>query len=162
MAIAITIDSDAINNLNLSPVDKQIEKLLQTGDILAQEQQLTFKINYPRPETDPRELSEISEIRLWFLRLDAKYPWLPLFLDWKSGELTRYLAMQVPHEFSRAEGIQFNPEALEIFVMKKIFVITNWLEQKGLPSKSRLQAMAQTIGYELNDDFFTLICQNQL
>ena len=156
MAIAITINSEAINNLDLSPVQNQIEKLLQKEDFLTQEQ-LTFNINYPRPETDPRELSEIPEIRLWFLRLDAQYPWLPIVLDWKSGELTRYLAMQVPHQFSRAEGIQFNPEALEIFVMKKIFVITSWLEQKGLPSKSRLQAMAQTIGYELDDNFFSLI-----
>ncbi len=160
MAIAITIDSEAINNLDLSPAGKQIEKLLQPEDILAQEQQLTFTIDYSRPETDPRELSEIPEIRLWFLRLDSQYPWLPLFLDWKSGELTRYLAMQVPHQFSRAEGIQFNPEALEIFVMKKIFIITHWLEEKGLPSKSRLQAMAQTIGYELDDNFFSLISQN--
>ncbi|MGB3695433.1 MAG: CRR6 family NdhI maturation factor [Spirulinaceae cyanobacterium] len=157
MAIPINIDSEAINNLDLSPAQKQIEKLLESQDILAQEQQLTFTIDYPRPETDPRELSEIPEIRLWFLRLDSQYPWLPLFLDWKSGELTRYLAMQVPHQFSRAEGIQFNPEALEIFVMKKIFVITNWLKNKGLPSKSRLQAMAQTIGYELDDNFFSLI-----
>ena len=156
MAIAITVNSEAINNLDLSPVQNQIGKLLQKEDFLTQEQ-LTFNINYPRPETDPRELSEIPEIRLWFLRLDAQYPWLPIVLDWKSGELTRYLAMQVPHQFSRAEGIQFNPEALEIFVMKKIFVITSWLEQKGLPSKSRLQAMAQTIGYELDDDFFNLI-----
>ncbi|MGC1248878.1 MAG: chlororespiratory reduction 6 domain-containing protein, partial [Spirulinaceae cyanobacterium] len=90
MAIPINIDSEAINNLDLSPAQKQIEKLLESQDILAQEQQLTFTIDYPRPETEPRELSEIPEIRLWCLRLDSQYPWLPLFLDWKSGELTRY------------------------------------------------------------------------
>jgi hypothetical protein len=47
---------------------------------------------------DPRELSEFPDIRLWFLRLDATYPWLPVLLDWRAGELARYAAMLVPHQ----------------------------------------------------------------
>jgi hypothetical protein len=30
--------------------------------------------------------------------------------------------MLVPHQFNRTEGIQYNPEALEIFVMHKTFI----------------------------------------
>jgi hypothetical protein len=91
------------------------------------------------------------------VRLDAAYPWIPFLLDWKAGELARYAAMLVPHQFSRSEGIQFNPEALEIFVMKKIFVLADWLLVQRIPSQSRLQSMAQMFGYELEDSFFKLI-----
>lgn len=47
---------------------------------------------------DPRELSELPDIRLWFVRLDAAYPWLPIVVDWRAGELVRYAAMLVPHQ----------------------------------------------------------------
>ena len=149
----ITINFEQIQNLDLSPVQKVLEPLLQEK-ITQYEQQLRFDINFLRDESDPRELSEIPEVRLWFVRLDACYPWLPFLLDWKSGELSRYAAMLVPHQFSRSEGIQYNPEALEIFVMQKIFVLTNWLQQQGISSKSRLQSMAQTFGYDIDDSFF--------
>ena len=84
MTIAI-VSADDINNLNISPAHLVIAKLLQA--ITDSEQQLRFEIKFPREETDPRELSEIPEIRLWFIRLDAAYPWLIFFLDWKAGEL---------------------------------------------------------------------------
>ena len=78
MTITIAINTDAINNLELSPGSTVIEKLLQEG-IISYEQQLRFEINYALEPGDPRELSEIPEVRLWFVRLDAKYPWLPFF-----------------------------------------------------------------------------------
>jgi hypothetical protein len=60
---------------------------------------IRFVINYERDDpNDMRELSEIPEIRLWFVRLDGAYPWLPIVLDWRGGELARYAAMLVPHE----------------------------------------------------------------
>jgi hypothetical protein len=157
MTLAIAINSDCINNLDSSPATTVIDTLLQEGAIASYEQQLHFEIDYPREPTDPRELSEIPEVRLWFIRLDAIYPWLPFLLDWKSGEFARYAAMLVPHQFNRTQGIEYNPEALEIFVMQKIFVLTNWLQQQGIPSKSRLQSMAKLLGYELDDAFFDLI-----
>lgn len=157
MTLAITLNSDCINDLDLSPVQKEIEKLLQTGKISSYEQQVKFEIDYPREPEDPRELSEIPEIRLWFVRLDAYYPWFPFLLDWKAGEFVRYTAMLVPHQFNRTEGIQYNPEALEIFVMGKVFVLTDWLSKQGIASKSRLQSMAKILGYELDDSLFTLI-----
>jgi hypothetical protein len=153
----IALNSDCINNLDLSPVTKVIEKLLSEGAIASLEQQLQFEIDYPREPNDPRELPEISEVRLWFIRLDAKYPWMPFLLNWKSGEFARYAAMLVPHQFSTRDGILYNPEALEIFVMQKLFVLTDWMRQQGIESKSRLKAMAQMLGYDFDDQLFELI-----
>lgn len=155
--LTVALNTENINQLDLSPVRAALDQLLQEGALASQEQQLRFKIDYPRAAGDPRELSEIPEIRLWFVRLDACYPWLPFLLDGKAGELARYAAMLVPHQFSRSEGIQYNPEALEIFVMQKIFVLNDWLQQQGIFSKSRLKSMAQMFGYELDDSFFALI-----
>ncbi|MBD2744143.1 CRR6 family NdhI maturation factor [Coleofasciculus sp. FACHB-1120] len=157
MTTTIALNSDLIQTLDLSPVQSAIEKLLQEGAIASAEQQLRFEIDYPREPEDPRELSEIPEVRLWFIRLDAQYPWIPFLLDWKAGELARYTAMLVPHQFNRTEGIEYNPEALEIFVMQKIFVLTQWMRQMRIPSTSRVKSMAKMLGYELDDAFFELI-----
>lgn len=153
----IALDSQAVNNLDLSPAQTVIESLLQDGAIASFEQQLNFNIDYPREPEDPRELSEIPELRLWFIRLDARYPWLPFLLDWKAGELARYIAMLVPHQFSAKEGIQYNPEALEIFLMQKLFILTDWLKQQDIPSQSRLKSMGQLLGYDLDDSLFDLL-----
>ena len=155
MTIKLTLDNRAIASLDISSVKNKIAPLLE--QVADYEQQLQFAIEFEREETDPRELSEIPEIRLWFVRLDATYPWLPFLLDWKSGELARYTAMLVPHQFNRTEGIMFNPEALEIFVMDKIFVLSDWLKEQKIPERSRLKSMAQLFGYELDDAFFDMI-----
>ncbi|MFB2895596.1 CRR6 family NdhI maturation factor [Aerosakkonemataceae cyanobacterium BLCC-F50] len=161
MPIAITINTDQINKLDLSPAKRAIEEILQTGAIATSEQQLSFQINYDRPDDDPRELSEIDEVRLWFIRLDTLYPWLPFLLNWQNGELARYTAMLVPHEFHpRSHEIQYNPQALELFIVQKIFVLTDWLNSQGIPSKSKLKAMALTFGIEMDDAFFDLISTN--
>jgi hypothetical protein len=160
MTTTINLTADCINNLDLSPAQAVIEAWLKEGAIASHEQQLCFNINYPSEPDDPRELSEIPEIRLWFIRLDARYPWLPLLLDWKAGELARYTAMLVPHQFSRQEGIQFNPEALEIFVMHKIFILLDWMRSQGLQGTSSVKSMTQMLGYELEDAFFDLIPHN--
>ena len=155
MTTKLTIDGKAIASLNISQVSSEIES--RSERLADCEQQLQFAIEFEREATDPRELSEIPEVRLWFVRLDAVYPWLPFLLDWKSGELARYTAMLVPHQFNRTEGIMFNPEALEIFVMNKIFVLSDWLRAQGIPERSRLKSMAQLFGYELDDAFFEMI-----
>jgi hypothetical protein len=157
MSMMISIDADRINSLDLSPVQTVIDKWMAEGAIAQYEQQIQFEIEYPREELDPREISEIPEVRLWFIRLDSYYPWLPFLLDWKAGELARYSAMLVPHQFHRSEGIQYNPEALEMFLMSKIFVLTDWLNQQGIPSKSKLMAMSQMFGYDLEEAFFDVI-----
>jgi hypothetical protein len=162
MTITITLNNDFINNLDLSPALTVIEPLIHDKGITSNEQLLSFEINYARETNDPRELSEIPEVRLWFVRLDAKYPWLPFLLDWKGGELARYAAMLVPHQFSSKEGIQYNPEALEIFLMHKIFILSAWLKEQGIPTPFRLKSLAQILGYELDDAFFEMIEKTNL
>ena len=157
MTLSISVTTDQIENLDLSATEQVIEELLGKGDIGSSEKQVQFQIDYERDPQDPRELSEIPEVRLWFVRLDARYPWFPFLLDWQRGELARYVAMLIPHQFHHTEGIQYNPEALEIFVMQKIFVLSYWLEEQGIISKYRLQSMAQMFGYELDNSFFDLL-----
>lgn len=63
------------------------------------ERTIGFTMKYEREDPyDQRELSELPDVRLWFVRLDATYPWLPVLLDWRAGELARYAAMLVPHQ----------------------------------------------------------------
>jgi hypothetical protein len=155
--IAIALDVNTLQTLDLSSVTMLIDQWHSTQTILEQENQIQFQINFPREETDPRELSEIPEVRLWFVRLDSVYPWFPFLLDWKAGELARYAAMLVPHQFHRTEGIQYNPEALEIFMMQKIFTLSDWLKVQGIPSNFRLKSLAQLLGYELEESFLNQI-----
>ncbi len=157
MAISISLTADILDALDLSPITAVIEPWLAAGAVAAQEQQLQFAIAYPQEPGDPRELPEIPEIRLWFVRLDATYPWLPFVLDWKAGELARYTAMLVPHQFHAKDGVIYNPEALEIFMMHKVFTLAPWLRQQGIEGTSRLKAMTQMLGYELDDAFFELL-----
>ncbi|MEM1426768.1 MAG: CRR6 family NdhI maturation factor [Cyanobacteria bacterium P01_H01_bin.130] len=153
MTLTLAITANHIHRLDLAPV----RDALNDGDKSALEQAVQFKLDYPREEGDPRELSEIPEIRLWFLRLDSAYPWLPYALGWKEGELGRYTAMLVPHQFHPTDGIQFNPEALELFVMQKLFVLAEWLPTQDISARSRLQGLAQMLGYDIDDSFFDLI-----
>ena len=99
----------------------------------------------------------VPEVRLWFIRLDTVYPWLPLVLDWEAGELGRYAAMLVPHQFSPTEGIRYNPEGLEIFMMAKIFAIAAWQKSQGISNYTRLKFMTQMLGYEIDDGLFGLL-----
>jgi hypothetical protein len=152
----INVDDRAILHLDLSPIVPEIDRWIATNP---QEfnLNLSFAIDFSRDPSDPRELSEISEIRLWFIRLDGRYPFLPLLLDWQAGELARYVAMLIPHQFSRKEGIQYNPEALEIWVMQRVFLVTDWLREQKIEDRSRLKFMTQMLGYELDDGLFELL-----
>lgn len=157
MATTISVTPALITRLDITAASAQIDALVTTGNILAPEAKLTFAIDFPREPGDPRELSEIPEVRLWFLRLDQRYPWLPLVLDWEQGELARYAAMLVPHQFSPKDGIRYNPEALEIFVMGKIFAIAPWLRSQGVTQFTQLKFMTQMLGYEIDDGLFALL-----
>lgn len=161
MKQAIALNPNHFQTLDLTPAQKVIDPVLAADNATEQLSNkdliFSFDIDFPREPEDPRELSEIPEVRLWFIRLDARYPWLPLYLDWESGELSRYSAMLVPHQFSRMDGIRYNPEALEIFVMGKVFVLDAWLKEKGIDGRSRLKFMTQMLGYELDDGLFNLL-----
>jgi hypothetical protein len=152
----ISVGSDAVQNLDLSTIAMAIDSWLVKNPKQF-DLEIKFSIDYPQDPQDPRELSEIPEIRLWFLRLDAHYPYLPLLLDWQAGELARYVAMLIPHQFSHKEGIQYNPEALELWVMHRVFLLTNWLQRQQIEDRSRLKFMTQMLGYELDDGLFELL-----
>ncbi len=158
-AIALTLSH--FQSLDLAPAQQVIDPILTSHltEPKLNDSDLTFsfEIDFPREAGDPRELSEISEVRLWFIRLNSRYPWLPLYLDWESGELGRYTAMLVPHQFSPIDGIRYNPEALEIFVMDKVFVLDHWLKTQSIDGRSRLKFMTQVLGYELDDALFNLL-----
>lgn len=153
----VSVGNDALVSLDLSAIEQPIESWLASSPRKF-DLDLQFEIQFDRDPADPRELSEIPEIRLWFIRLDARYPYLPLLLDWQAGELARYVAMLVPHQFGRREGIQYNPEALEIWVMQRIFLLTDWLPTQSIvESDTRLKFMTQMLGYELDDRLFELL-----
>ncbi|MEO0407426.1 MAG: CRR6 family NdhI maturation factor [Cyanobacteria bacterium P01_A01_bin.135] len=152
----IAVTQANIQTVDLTPAQTPIESRLSGETPTERSPVLRFDIDFSREETDPRELSEIPEVRLWFVALDARYPWLPYLLDWQSGELSRYTAMLVPHQFSKT-GIQYNPEALELFVMSKVFHVVNWLKAHQGQGRNTVQLMTKTLGYELDDQFFELI-----
>lgn len=156
MSRTLVLSADAIANLDLSPIEQALPELA-TANWLSLEQQLSFEIQWPRSEDDPRELAEIPEIRLWFIRLDATYPQFPLLLNWQAGELVRYTAMLVPHQFSRNEGLQFNPEALAIWLNHKLFALAKELTAIEATKTSRLQNFAQMLGFEIDATFFDLL-----
>jgi hypothetical protein len=152
----LTISDRALLSLDLSAIVAPIDRWLLT-DPKQFDLDLKFAIDYHRDPQDPRELSEIPEVRLWFIRLDARYPYLPLLLNWQAGELARYVAMLVPHQFTRKDGIGYNPEALEIWVMHRVFLLTDWMQQHKIVDRSRLKFMTQMLGYELDDGLFELL-----
>ncbi len=165
MKQAIALTTPHFQSLDLTPAQQVIDPVIKAHDtdpskgkaLSSSDLMFSFEIDFPREASDPRELSEIPEIRLWFIRLDAQYPWLPLYLDWESGELSRYTAMLVPHQFSPIDGIRYNPESLEIFVMGKVFAIDSWLKGQQIDGRSRLKFMTQMLGYELDDALFNLL-----
>ncbi|XP_057533214.1 protein CHLORORESPIRATORY REDUCTION 6, chloroplastic isoform X1 [Amaranthus tricolor] len=162
----IVVDTDDIRRLDLSPFQSATSIVspssVEPNEYL--ERTIGFTIKYIREDTyDQRELSELPDVRLWFVRLDATYPWLPVLLDWRAGELARYAAMLVPHQMSMRMGVVFNPEALELFIMKKVFVIYAWLKQQGISTpKARLKTkdMARMLGFGIGDELFDFIDQN--
>lgn len=158
MATILSIDATTCDNLDLTPVAQVLAPWIASATLLDHHQELQFSVQYPQPD-EPVELPEIPAVRLWFLRLDAAYPWLPYLLDWQSGDLVRYAAMLVPHEFSQQEGLLFNPQALDLFVMHKLFVIEQWLRGQGQERTQTLRQMAEVFGYQLDESLFQLLAQ---
>jgi hypothetical protein len=160
MSTIIYVNQACIESLDITPAKIAIEKLLANWDETPEgDRSFQIELVWNKEDGDPRELSEISEVRLWFVRLDATYSWFSYLLDWRA-ELSRYAAMLVPHQFKR-EGdgyvLQYNPESLELFVMQKVFTISIWLKSRGIESTAKLQQMTQSLGYEIDSAFFNLL-----
>ena len=127
---------------------------LQPSALLDQCGSLEIRFDWPRSQDDPRELSEIAELRLWSLRADALCPWLPLLLERSSGQLTRHVAMLLPHAFSRSEGIRFAPDALELWTTHRLFLLDHWSRSHGVNCRRNLEQMASGLGFELDASFW--------
>ncbi|WP_254968412.1 CRR6 family NdhI maturation factor [Cyanobium sp. CH-040] len=142
----------AIRHLDLAPLDPWAA--LPPAELIRAAGGLALEYDWPRSAEDPRELSEIPEVRLWTLRADAHYPWLPLLIDRASGQLTRHVAMLVPHGFSRSEGIRFAPEALELWLTHRLYQLDHWAHGHGVNCRQGLAQMAAMLGLELDASFW--------
>ena len=154
----LTISARQIRSLDLAPL--QLWRDLPATALLERAGQLALRFDWPRPEGDPRELSELPELRLWSLRADALHPWLPLILDRSSGQLCRHVAMLLPHGFSRTEGIRFAPECLELWITHRLFLLDHWSQLHGLSCRGGLSQMAAVLGFELDPAFWQALPLN--
>ena len=156
----VTIDAKAIRTLNLQAVSAWMERPLQ--DLLDAGAVLELRYEWPRELNDPRELSECPEPRLWALRADAHYPWLPLLLDRTGGSLAQHVAMLVPHNFSPSEGIRFDPQALELWITHRLMLLNQLGNTSDISGGQRgnLSLMAASLGFELDGGFWELLDQS--
>lgn len=148
----VTVSADRIQALDLAPLAPIAD--LPLAELLSLSAQVELNLQWPTPPEDPRELSEIPEVRLWSLRADAELPWLPLLLDRSSGMLARHVAMLLPHRFSRNEGLQFAPDCLELWISHRLFQLDALSGKAGLDCRQGLAQMAAVLGFELDPGFW--------
>ncbi len=151
----VVITAEQVRQLDLSPLRPWLE--LAPAELLGHSGQLSLSFDWPQAPEDPREQSEIAELRLWSLRADALHPGLTLLLERSGGQLCRHVAMQLPHSFSRNEGIRFAPASLELWITHRLFLLEDWSRTHGLACRGQLTAMATVLGYELDPQFWTAL-----
>ena len=149
---AVVVSAEAILRLDLSALAPLLG--CAPAHYLARSGSIELHLDWPRQADDPRELSEVPEVRLWSLRADAACPWLPLVLERSSGQLTRHVAMLLPHGFSRQEGIRFAPESLELWITHRLFQLDDQARSAGLNCRGGLAEMAAVLGFELDPGFW--------
>lgn len=149
----LKVSADQVRRLDLSPLAPLAA--LAPAQLLGSAGGLAIDFDWPREAQDPRELSEIPELRLWSLRADALHPWLPLVLERSGGQLTRHVAMLLPHGFSPTEGIRFAPESLDLWITQRLFLLDHWAAAAGLECRANLAQMAAVLGYELDPGFWS-------
>lgn len=148
----VLVSAEQIRGLDLSPLASIAA--LPLDQLLSLSGQLELQLDWPTTPDDPRELSEIPEVRLWCLRADAELPWLPLLLERASGTLARHVAMLLPHGFSRHEGLQFAPDSLELWISHRLFQLDALSRTAGVDCRQGLGQMAAILGYELDPSFW--------
>jgi hypothetical protein len=148
----VAVSRQQIEDLDLSPLRPWMA--LAVGELLPLAGTLAQELDWPTTAEDPRELSEIPEVRLWCLRADAEFPWLPLILERASGTLARHVAMLLPHRFSRNEGLQFAPDSLELWISHRLFQLDGLSRPAGMDCRQGLGQMAAVLGYELDPGFW--------
>ena len=153
--LVVTISAVQVKNLDLSPLNSWAA--LEPSELLDKAGQLELVFSWDRQADDPRELSEIPELRLWTLRADAIYPWLPWVLKRSGGQLCRHVAMLLPHGFHPNDGIYFGSESLDLWIPHRLFWLDAWSRQAGLNCRQGLAQMAAVLGFELDPSFWTNI-----
>ncbi len=150
--LVISVSAEQIRSLDMTP----LEALRQhsAAALLELEDSVALQLDWPRAEDDPRELSEVPECRLWSLRADALCPWLALLLQRSDGQLSRHVAMQVLHEFSRTEGLRFDPDDLSLWISHRLFWLDEWGTQQGFSLRGRLSQMAAVLGFNVEAGFW--------
>lgn len=148
----VSLSRQQIQGLDLSPLRQWM--LLPVAELLSLAGSLNLKFDWPTAADDPRELSEIPEVRLWSLRADAEFPWLPFLLERTGGTLARHVAMLLPHRFSRNEGLQFAPDSLELWISHRLFQLDALSRPGGMDCRKGLGQMAAVLGYELDPSFW--------
>ena len=122
------MSAEQVRQLDLAGLKPWVE--LAPAELLARSGRLSLRFDWPQDPEDPRELSEIAELRLWSLRADALYPWLTLLLERSNGQLCRHVAMPL---------------------------LEAWGRQQGLGCRGQLTAMATVLGYELDPQFWATL-----
>ena len=153
--LRVTVSHVQIQDLDLAPLTPWAS--LPLAQLLTYGGQLEIHLDWPTPPEDPRELSEIPEVRLWGLRADAEMPWLPLLLERAQGNLARHVAMLLPHRFTRNEGLQFAPDSLELWISHRLFQLDALSRQVGLDCRQGLGQMAAVLGYDLDPGFWSSV-----
>ena len=149
----VPVSRQQIQRLDLSCLGPWMA--MPVPELLAVAGTLNLQFDWSTPADDPRELSEIPEVRLWCLRADAEFPWLPLLLERAGGTLARHVAMLLPHRFSRNEGIQFAPDSLELWISHRLFQLDALARPAGMDCRQGLGQMAAVLGYELDPSFWS-------
>lgn len=76
----------------------------------------------------------------------------------QAGEWARYAAMLVPHQMTKREGLVFNPEALELFVMNKMFHCYKWMKANGLSRPDlKCRDMLKMLGFKVDSLMFDIL-----
>jgi hypothetical protein len=148
----VPISREQIQGLDLSALSPWM--VLPVSGLLSHAGTLNLQLDWPTSPDDPRELSEIPEVRLWCLRADAEFPWLPFLLERAGGTLARHVAMLLPHRFSRNEGLQFAPDSLELWISHRLFQLDALSRPAGMDCRQGLGQMAAVLGYELDPSFW--------
>ena len=153
---SILINAIAIRRLDLSPLrilrERSLKELLQDGT------SMELKFEWPRETDDPRELSECPEPRLWAIRSDANFPFLPMLLEKENGTLIRHIAMLVPHTFNKSEGLKFDSQALEIWITHRFMHLDDlYGDIFGKKLRDNLSQLSTSLGYEINNSFWNLL-----
>ena len=150
--LVISVSAEQIRSLDMTPLGALRQH--SAAALLELEDAVALQLDWPRAEDDPRELSEVPECRLWSLRADALCPWLALLLQRSDGQLSRHVAMQVLHEFSRTEGLRFDPDDLSLWISHRLFWLDEWGTQQGFSLRGRLSQMAAVLGFNVEAGFW--------